>query len=123
MVPTPSSNTGFFLLLLLALLVPASASPHGGVGERVLLDNARMTVTEYSFPPGFAGEPHAAVANELAYVVDGELTVLMIGPDRKIVKRVLGTGDVDYAEKGTLHSSHNVSDRPARVVVVLLKDR
>ena len=111
------------LLLLLIVLVPATTTPHGGVGERVLLDNARMTVTELTFPPGFAGEPHAAVANELAYVVEGEFTVLTLGPDRKVVKRVLRAGDVDYADKGTLHSSHNVGDRPARVVVVLLKDR
>src|SRR5947207_717051 len=95
------------LVLLLALLVPAAATPHEGVGERVLLDNARVTVTEYTFPPGFKGEPHGAVAHELAYVVDGELTVLMLGPDRKIARRVLAPGDVDYAEKGTLHSSHN----------------
>jgi len=108
-------------LALLLLLVPSTTTPHGGVAERVLLDNARMTVTEYAFPPGFKGEIHAAVADELAYVIDGEFTVLMLGPDRKVVKRVLRAGEVDYAEKGTLHSSHNVSDRPARVVVVLLK--
>ena len=111
------------LVLLLLLLVPSTAGPHGGVTERVLLDNARLTVTEYEFPAGFKGEPHAAVAHELAYVIDGEFTVLMLGPDRKVVRRVLRAGDVDYAEKGTLHSSHNVGDRPARVVVVLLKDR
>jgi quercetin dioxygenase-like cupin family protein len=114
-----SMRTALFFLLL--LLVPATAGPHGAVPERLLLDNARMTVTEYTFPPGFKGEIHAAVADELAYVVDGEFTVLMLGPDRKVVKRVLRVGEVDYAEKGTLHSSHNVSDRPARVVVVLLK--
>ena len=116
-------TTGLLLVLLALVLAPATTTPHDAVGERVLLDNGRMTVTEYTFPPGFAGEPHAAVANELAYVVEGEFTVLTLGPDRKVVKRVLRAGDVDYADKGTLHSSHNVGDRPARVVVVLLKDR
>jgi quercetin dioxygenase-like cupin family protein len=110
-------------LALLLLLVPATATPHGDVAQRVLLDNARMTVTEYSFPPGFKGEAHTAVADELAYVAEGEFTVLTLDANRRIVKTVVKAGEVDYAARGTLHSSHNVSDRPARVIVVLLKER
>ena len=74
---------------------------------------------EFVFPPGFRGDEHAAVADELAYVLDGEFTVVTKGQG----KRVLRPGDVEYARKGTLHYSLNESPRPARVLVVLLKDR
>jgi quercetin dioxygenase-like cupin family protein len=100
--------------------VPA-ASPLGAatVGERQLLDNDRLLMIEFVFPPGFRGEEHAAVADEFAYVLEGEFAVVTHG----VGKRVLRPGDVEYAKKGTLHYSLNESGRPARVLVVLLKDR
>jgi quercetin dioxygenase-like cupin family protein len=97
----------------------ATATATAAVGERLLLDNERMTVYEYVFPPGFRGEVHAAIADEMAAVVEGELTVVTVGQGT----RVLGPGQVDYAARGTVHYTLNQSTRPARVVVVLLKDR
>jgi hypothetical protein len=32
-------------------------------------------------------------------------------------------GEIDYAAKGTVHTSLNESRKPARVLVVLLKER
>ncbi|OLB98305.1 MAG: hypothetical protein AUH30_08110 [Candidatus Rokubacteria bacterium 13_1_40CM_68_15] len=74
---------------------------------------------EFIFPPGFRGDEHAAVADEFAYVLEGEFAVVTKGQG----KRVLRSGEVEYARKGTLHYSLNESPRPARVLVVLLKDR
>ena len=100
-------------------MVPAATPVAGApVGERTLLDNDRLTMIEFVFPPGFRGDEHAAVADELAYVLDGEFAVVTKGRG----KRVLRPGDVEYARKGTLHYSLNESPRPARVLVVLLKD-
>ena len=71
------------------------------------------------FPPRFKGEEHAAVADEFAYVLEGEFAVVTRGKG----KRTLRPGDVEYAAKYTVHSSLNETARPARVLVVLLKDR
>ncbi|MBI2493452.1 MAG: cupin domain-containing protein [Candidatus Rokubacteria bacterium] len=69
------------------------------VGEKRLLDNERVAVYEFTFPPGFKGEAHAAVADEFAYVLDGEFGVLTKGQGKRIVKK----GEIEYASKGTVH--------------------
>jgi len=74
---------------------------------------------EYVFPAGFKGEEHAAVADEFAYVLDGEFAVVTKGQG----KRTLRPGEVEYAGKGTIHYSLNETGKPSRVLVVLLKDR
>jgi quercetin dioxygenase-like cupin family protein len=89
------------------------------VAERVLLDNARVMMIEYTFPAGFRGEEHAAVADEFAYVLDGQFAVVTKGQGQ----RTLRPGEVEYAAKGTVHYSLNETSRPSRVLVVLLKDR
>lgn len=105
-------------LILLALLVPASATTQD-VGETRLLDNDRVAVYEFVFPPGFKGDEHAAVADEFAYVLDGEFTVVTKGRGKQVVRR----GGIEYAAKQTIHYSLNESKQPARVLVVLLKER
>ena len=107
----------------LGLLAPASALD-GGVaaangGDKTLLDNEHVLVMEYVFPPGFKGEEHEAPVNEFAYVLDGEFSVVTQGKGKVVVKK----GQVEYAAKGTIHYSLNETRRPARVLVVLLKER
>jgi quercetin dioxygenase-like cupin family protein len=99
----------------------AAASPEGGgaVAEKLLLDNDRLLLYEFVFPPGFRGEEHAAIADELAYVLDGEFTVLTRGAPPRVIKR----GEVIYAPKGVVHLSLNATGAPARVLVVMLKER
>jgi len=89
------------------------------VEEKRLLDNERVAVYEFVFPPGFRGEEHAAVADEFAYVLDGEFSVMTRGRGKQVVRR----GEVEYASKGTIHLSLNESKKPARVLVVLLKEK
>ena len=103
---------------VLALLVPTGGAPHD-VAEKLLLDNERVMVVEYTFPPGFRGEEHAAVADEFAYVLEGEFTVVTRGQGRRVVRR----GELEYATKDTVHFSVNETGKPARVLVVLLKGR
>lgn len=88
------------------------------VGEKLLLDNDRVIVYEFVFPAGFRGEEHAAVANEFAYVLDGEFAVVTKGRGKRTLKR----GEIEYAAKGTIHASLNETSRPARILVVMLKD-
>lgn len=101
-----------------AVLLPGAGGTDE-VGEKVLLDNERVAVYEYVFPGGFRGEEHAAVADEFAYVMDGQFTVVTKGRG----KAVLRVGQIEYASKGTVHMSLNESRKPARVLVVLLKER
>ena len=101
-----------------AVLVPA-AGRSADVEEKRVLDNDRVAVYEYVFPAGFRGDEHAAVADEFAYVVEGEFTVVTRGRGKQVVRR----GEVEYASKGTIHTSLNEGRKPARVLVVLLKGR
>jgi len=105
-------------LIVLFLVVPASATTQD-VGERKVFDNERAAVYEFVFPPGFKGEEHAAVADEFAYVLDGEFTVVTQGKGKQVFRR----GEIEYAAKRTVHYSLNESKQPARVLVVLLKER
>jgi quercetin dioxygenase-like cupin family protein len=105
-------------LIVLFLLAPSSATTQD-VGEKKLLDNDRVAVYEFVFPPGFKGEEHAAVADEFAYVLDGEFTVVTKGRGKQVVRR----GEIEYAARQTIHYSLNESKKPARVLVVLLKER
>jgi quercetin dioxygenase-like cupin family protein len=109
---------GLIFLLLGFALMPTSATTHD-VSEKKLLDNDRVVIYEFVFPPGFRGDEHAAVADEFAYVLDGEFTVVTQGRGRQVVRR----GEVEYAAKNTVHYSLNESRKPARVLVVLLKER
>jgi quercetin dioxygenase-like cupin family protein len=112
-------TVGFLLIVgVVAALLP-SAGRSAEVVEKRVLDNERVAVYEYVFPAGFRGEEHAAVADEFAYVLEGEFTVVTRGRGKQVVRR----GEVEYASKGTVHTSLNESKTPARVLVVLLKGK
>jgi len=98
---------------------PRGSSGQGQVGEKTLLDNDRVQIFEFVFPPGFRGEEHEAPVDEFAYVVDGEFAVVTRGRGKRVVRR----GDVEWAARGDVHYSLNESGKPARVLVVLLKGR
>ena len=114
----PSSGLLLAAVVIFSLLVP-SAGRSAEVEERRVLDNERVTIYEYVFPAGFRGEEHAAVADEFAYVLEGEFTVVTRGRGKQVLRR----GEVEYASKGTIHLSLNESKKPARVLVVLVKGR
>jgi len=97
-------------------LVTADSRP---VGERLLLDKDRLAVYELTFPPGFRGDEHVAVADEFAYVLEGEFGVVTKGRGKRVLRR----GEIEYAARGTRHYSVNESKRPARVLVVLVRER
>jgi quercetin dioxygenase-like cupin family protein len=111
-------------LALLVVLVPGAAR-RGGLaaadssGDKTLLDNQQVLVMEYVFPAGFKGEEHEAPVNEFAYVLEGEFSVVTKGKGKSVVKQ----GQVEFAPKGAIHYSLNETKRPARVLVVLLKER
>jgi quercetin dioxygenase-like cupin family protein len=99
------------------VLVAPGVGVVADVEERRLLDNERVMVVEYVFPPGFKGEEHVAPVDEFAYVVKGEFAVVTKGKGKQAVRR----GEVEWAPKGVVHYSVNETKKPARVLVVLLK--
>lgn len=101
------------------VVAPAVGVGQGHVEEKTLLDNERVAVYEFVFPPGFKGDEHEAPVDEFAYVLDGEFGVVTTGKGKRVVKR----GEVEWAPKGAIHYSVNESKKPARVLVVLLKER
>ena len=108
------------LAIALSLVVAApAAAPTAQVEERRLVDNERVMVVEFVFPSGFRGEEHLAPVDEFAYVVEGEFAVVTKGKGKQIVRR----GEVEWAPKGAVHYSVNDTKKPARVLVVLLKER
>jgi quercetin dioxygenase-like cupin family protein len=52
-------------------------------------------------------------------VVEGEFAVVTKGKGKQVVRR----GEVEWAPKGVVHYSVNETKKPARVLVVLLKER
>jgi quercetin dioxygenase-like cupin family protein len=106
-------------VLTVGLLWGGTAGRAQEITEKVLLDNAAVKVTELTFPAGFKGHAHPAPVNEMAYVLEGEFTVISV-PEGK---RVLKAGGVDWAAKGTVHSSRNDSTKPAKILVILFKER
>jgi len=100
-------------------VAPGSGTGQGRVEERKVLENERVTMYEFVFPPGFKGEEHEAPVDEFAYVLEGEFGVVTKGKG----KRVIRTGEVEWAPRGVIHYSVNESKKPARVLVVLLKER
>jgi quercetin dioxygenase-like cupin family protein len=101
------------------LVAPGAGVGQGHVEEKKLLDNERLTLYEFGFPSGFKGDEHEAPADEFAYVLDGEFGVVTKGKGKRVVRR----GEVEWAPKGAVHYSVNESKKPARVLVVLLKER
>jgi quercetin dioxygenase-like cupin family protein len=111
--------TRIMLVGLVALAAFGGIAAADSSGDKTLLENDRVVVMEYVFPPGFKGDEHAAPVDELAYVLDGQFTVVTKGKGKTVVKK----GQVEWAPKGTVHYSVNDSKRPARVLVVMLKER
>jgi len=106
------------VVLGLFVLAPAPAIT-AQVEERRLIDNERVLVMEFVFPPGFRGEEHVAPVDEFAYVIEGEFAVVTKGKGKQRVR----AGEVEWAPKGVVHYSINETRKPARVLVVLLKER
>jgi quercetin dioxygenase-like cupin family protein len=116
--PRISGALAATLIITLLLLAPATGRSDQ-VEEKKLVDNARVLVMEYVFPPGFRGDEHEAPVDEFAYVLDGEFAVVTKATGKRVVRR----GELEWAPRGAIHYSLNETKKPARVLVVLLKEK
>ena len=115
---------GLAVLVAVVALIPAGSRWIAGVDadevqEKKLIDNERVLVMEFVLPAGFKGDEHEVPLDEFAYVLDGEFSVVTKGKGKTVVRK----GQVEWAPKGVVHYSVNESKRPARLLVVLLKER
>jgi quercetin dioxygenase-like cupin family protein len=69
---------------------------------------------ELTLQPGAASPPHTLSADKVFYLADGELDVELDG-----TVHPLRTGDVARVPAGTVHRYRNVSDAPARLLVLV----
>ena len=73
--------------------------------------------TEFFFDPGDSIGAHAHDSDaEVYYMLEGQLTLIEDG-----VETVLYPGDASYAHSGTSHAIENRSDKPAKMLAVILK--
>ncbi len=94
------------MILAVVQVVTAAGGGAQAVGEKLLLDNDRVAVYEFTFPPGFRGDEHSAVANEFAYVLDGEFAVVTKGKGERVVRR----GELEYAAGPVLVTADEIPD-------------
>jgi quercetin dioxygenase-like cupin family protein len=73
--------------------------------------------SEFFFDPGdsIGSHPHDNDA-EVYYMLEGELVLIEDG-----VETVLKEGDASYAHSGVSHAIENRSDKPAKMLAVILK--
>lgn len=73
--------------------------------------------TEFFFDPGDSIGPHVHDGDaEIYYLLEGTLTLIEDGRET-----ALRPGDASYAHSGVSHAIENRSDKPARMLAVILK--
>jgi quercetin dioxygenase-like cupin family protein len=95
------------------------ATMHTTVRNNVLLrgeqSDGAMAIVEHEMPAGAPGPPlHSHAFDEAFYVLDGELTIQL--RDDLITVRA---GDLAFAPRGVPHTLANLSDAPARFLLVV----
>ena len=87
--------------------------------EKEQMFGAATLLTEFYFDPGDGIGPHVHQDDpELYYILEGELTLCEDGKET-----VLTPGDASYAYGGVSHSIQNRSDRPARMLALILEPK
>lgn len=94
---------------------------HGRLENRHILEASELfgsasLLTEFFFDPGDSIGPHVHDGDaEVYYMLEGELTLVEDGQNF-----VLRPGDASYAHSGVSHSIENRSDKPARMLALIL---
>ena len=88
---------------------------------RLLLENERVRVLEYSLAPGQRDAWHTHPA-KLSYVLAGGRLRIHL-PDATPIEVIETTGEARWSEMLGAHSAENVGDAPVRIVLVEVKSR
>ena len=123
---------GFAITLLTASQAAAQAAPAGGArpgtSSAVLMtkdlpniEGKEVTVSEITYPPGFASPAHRHDANTFVYVLQGTMQMQVGGGEVLTLK----AGQTFYESPTDVHAtSKNASaTEPAKILVFMLKDK
>jgi quercetin dioxygenase-like cupin family protein len=70
-------------------------------------------------PPGAGNEMHRHFGDQWTAVQEGEITFTIKGQPPVVLK----AGDSNYVPRGTVHRQQNLSDKPARYIVLNIFDK
>jgi quercetin dioxygenase-like cupin family protein len=80
--------------------------------------SGRLAVVEVDAPPGGGPPPmHTHVPDEVFHVLEGEVKLYKGPPDAAVVT-TLATGDSDHVAGGVPHTFRNLSEEPAKLLLV-----
>jgi quercetin dioxygenase-like cupin family protein len=83
-------------------------------------DPTRVVRLQYELmPPGSGNEFHVHPGDQWSAVQEGEVTFTIKGEPPVVLK----TGDSNYVPRGIVHRQQNLSDKPARYVVINIFDK
>lgn len=89
---------------------------HGGLPERLLLENDSVKVTVVTMAPGTSSGIHINAEPEMGIVAEGELTMVT-----RTGKQVYRAGAVVWLPPMTGHEARNETKRPVRLYALGLK--
>lgn len=107
---------------------PATAAKPASTSSLALLakdlpniDGKEVTMSEITYPPGFASAPHRHDANTFVYVLQGTMQMQVGGGQVLTLK----AGQTFYESPTDVHAtSRNASaTEPAKILVFMLKDK
>jgi quercetin dioxygenase-like cupin family protein len=78
-----------------------------------------VEMVSITVPPGAGNEFHRHPGDQWTAVEEGEVTFTIKGQPPVVLK----AGDSNYVPRGIIHRQQNLSDKPARYVVINLLDK
>ena len=78
-----------------------------------------VEMVSIAVPPGAGNEFHRHYGDQWTAVQEGEVTFTVKGQPPVVLK----AGDSNYVARGTVHRQQNLSDKPARYVVINILDK
>jgi quercetin dioxygenase-like cupin family protein len=78
-----------------------------------------VQMVSITVPPGVGNEYHRHPGDQWTAVQEGEVTFTVKGQPPVVLK----AGDSNYVPRGTIHRQQNLSDRPARYIVLNIFDK
>jgi len=116
------------LLAVTCMLAPAAWSQATMAGRQTIRyfttplekDPTReVEMVSIAVPPGAGNEFHRHYGDQWTAVQEGEVTFTVKGQPPVVLK----AGDSNYVARGTVHRQQNLSDKPARYIVMNIFDK
>lgn len=91
------------------------------VGTKMIFENDRVKVWEFTLAPGQTIEAHTHDCDYFFYPLEGGM--LEVSRSSGVTQATLETGKVYYRDKGDTHSARNIGEQRYHEILVEIKDR